>query len=98
MVEERIFTINLRKKLIKTPRWKRSNKVVSLIREFIQRHMKSDKVKIGSLLNESIWKRSREKPPMKIRVRAKREVDGTVKVELFEVEEEEEMNDEAKKS
>jgi len=99
-MEEKIYTINLRKELIKTPRWKRANKAISLIREFIKRHMKTDKVKINASLNERIWSRSREKPPMRVRVKATKEADGTVRVELFEMIEEEvkeEKKDETKK-
>jgi len=53
------------------------------IREFIEKHMKTDDVIIDQSVNEKIWERGREKIPSKIKVRAVEE-DGTVEVTLVE--------------
>jgi len=84
MPVERVYTINLRKELIETPRWRRANRAIKLIREFVQRHMKSDKIKLDQRLNEKIWERSGKKPVMKLRIKVKKDDDGTVHVTLFE--------------
>jgi large subunit ribosomal protein L31e len=73
-MEEKIFTIPLRK-VFRAPRTKRAEKAIRLIREFLQRHMKCENVKLGKSINESVWARGIQKPPRKIRVHAKKEGD-----------------------
>ncbi|RAP50261.1 MAG: 50S ribosomal protein L31e [Methanosphaera sp. rholeuAM74] len=79
---ERIYTIPLRD-VKRVPRTKRSPKAMRYIREFIEKHMKTDDVIIDQSVNEKIWERGREKIPSKIKVRAVEE-DGTVEVTLVE--------------
>jgi large subunit ribosomal protein L31e len=83
-MKERIYVINLRKDFIKKPRWKRANRAIRFIREFIKKHMKAEKVKISKSINEKIWERSRQKPPGKIRVKARKLDNGTVEVQAVE--------------
>ena len=82
-VEERVYTIPLRKAYsvpvpIRTPR------AIREIRRFIQRHMKTDEVKIDGKLNEYVWRWSIEKPPRRVRVKAAKDKDGVVWVFLAE--------------
>lgn len=79
---ERIYTIPLRD-VKRVPRTKRSPKAMRYIREFIQKHMKTEDVIIDKSVNEKVWERGREKIPSKIKVRAVEE-DGTVEVTLVE--------------
>src|SRR3989344_833610 len=86
---EREYIIPLRWKVAKVPVYKRANKAVKAIREFIVRHMKIydrdlKKVKIDKYLNQAIWLRSIKKPPVKIKVKAVKEGE-IVKVELLEM-------------
>src|SRR3989344_565667 len=86
---EREYIIPLRWKVAKVPVYKRANKAVKAIREFIVRHMKIydrdlKKVKIDKYLNQAIWLRSIKKPPEKIKVKAVKEGE-IVKVELLEM-------------
>ena len=74
---ERVYTINLRKAFDK-PRKKRSKRAVTLVREFIQKHMKSIDVKISNTLNNYIWKTS--KPPRKVKVKAIKDKNGETQV------------------
>lgn len=83
-MEEKIYTINLRKDYVKKPRWKRADRAIRFIRKFLKRHMKTEKIKISKSVNEKIWKRSRQKPPGKIRVKAVKREDGTVEVQAIE--------------
>ncbi len=80
MVEEKIFTIPLRK-AYRGVRTKRAKKAISVIDEFLQRHMKSEDVKIGKSINESVWARGIQKPPRRLRVHATLE-SGVVYAEL----------------
>lgn len=83
MAEEKVFTINLKREFKKDSRWKKSNRASREVRRYLEKHMKSDDVKIGSSINEEIWRKGDQKPPSKIKVRAVKDDDGTVKAELF---------------
>ncbi len=84
IVVERIYTLRLKHKMKKYPRWLRSKKAVKYVRRFLARHMKTeeDKVRIDASINEKIWERGAQKPPSKIRVRAVKFDDGVVEAEL----------------
>ncbi|HMK53377.1 MAG TPA: 50S ribosomal protein L31e [Methanobacteriaceae archaeon] len=78
---ERIYTIPLRDAK-KVPRTQRSPRATRYVRDFIQRHMKSEDVKIDASVNEKIWERGIQKIPPKIKVKATKEDDGSVLVTL----------------
>jgi len=82
-VSERIYTIPLRS-VKKAPRWKRSNLAIRLIREYLERHTKSDSIGLDSRINEKVWERGSQKPPSKIRVRVTEEKKDVIKAELLE--------------
>ena len=86
---EREYIIPLREKCRVVPRYKKANKAIKTIKEFLVRHMKIrnrdlKKVKIDKYLNEVVWFRGIKKPPAKIKVKAIKEGD-IIKVELFEI-------------
>ena len=96
IVEERIYTIPLGRALVRPPK-KRAPRAITLIREFIKKHMKMDtsasaeqergelpKLSISNAVNEKIWSRSIKKPPRKIRVRVTKDKEDNVKVFLAE--------------
>jgi large subunit ribosomal protein L31e len=76
MVEEKILTIPLR--CPESGRKKRTPRAVRKVREFLKKHLKTDKVLITPELNSLLWARGREKPPPRIRVRAVKRDDGVV--------------------
>ncbi|MBU0898705.1 MAG: 50S ribosomal protein L31e [Nanoarchaeota archaeon] len=76
--EERIYTIPLRKAWLSTPRNKRAKRSVNTIRLFLKKHMHSDVVKISSGLNEHLWYRGIEKPPGKVKIKARKNKEGLV--------------------
>ncbi len=78
MPEERIYTVSLRDP--ESRRKKRTPKAIRRLREFIQRHMKSQYVIIMPELNERVWARGIQKPPPRVRVRAVKRDDGVVEV------------------
>lgn len=96
IVEERIYTIPLGRALVRPPK-KRAPRAMTLIREFVSRHMKLDSsaqaeqekgelptLSISNAVNEKVWSRSIKKPPRKIRIRATKDKEGNVKVFLAE--------------
>lgn len=92
-VEERVYTVPLRRAWVSTPK-KRAPKAVRIIKAFVQRHMKVGEVPIeegeeeerriiiSNEVNEKIWGRGIEKPPRKIRIRAAKDDKGNVTVFL----------------
>ncbi len=80
---ERTYTIPLRREWLKAQRYKRAKKAVRAVRNFLQKHMKSEDVKVGKSINLEIWKHGMKNPPSKIKVNAVKDEKGVVKAELF---------------
>lgn len=83
------YIIPLREKLRSVPRYKKTNKAVKTVKEFLARHMKVygrdlNKIKIDKYLNEYLWFRGIRKPPYKVKVKARKEGE-IVRVELVEL-------------
>jgi large subunit ribosomal protein L31e len=89
----RIYTVNLAKAW-DTPKYRRTDRVINIIREFTQRHMQTNKVKIDQDLNRHIWSRGKKNPPRKIRLRMIKEDDDTVVVSSF-IEEKSSLSEES---
>ena len=86
---EKEYTIPLREKCRSVPRYKKTNKAVKTVKEFLARHMKIrdrdlNKVKLDSYLNEFLWSRGIRTPPHKVKIKAVKEGD-IVKAELYEM-------------
>jgi len=88
---EREYVIPLREQWKRVPRYKKTNKAIRAIKEFLVKHMKVRdrdlrKIKIDTYLNEEIWFRGIRKPPARIKVKAiKDPKSGEVKVSLVEM-------------
>ena len=63
-----VYTINLGKAWL-TPQYRRTDRVINMIKEFAKRHMKNENIKIDQELNKEIWKQGKTNPPRKVRVR-----------------------------
>lgn len=85
VVLERAYNVPLRKEFQKVANWRRTEKAVKALKEFIARHMKSDKVLLGRYANQFLWKDGIKNPPHHIKVIAKKDDKGTVTVELAEL-------------
>ena len=75
---EREYVVPLREKCRSVPRYKKANKAVKTIKEFVARHMKIydrdlRKIKIDKALNEMVWLRGIKKPPAKIKIKVIKE-------------------------
>jgi large subunit ribosomal protein L31e len=79
----RVYTINLGKAWI-TPQYKRTDRVINMIKEFAKKHMKGEEIKIDQDLNRQIWKRGKTNPPRKVRVKMVKDEDGMVIVSSYE--------------
>lgn len=83
IILERDYNVPLRRGFLLVSRYKRAKKAVKTLREFIQKHMKTEDVRIGQHLNEYIWGRGIKNPPHHVKVHAVKDAEGVVKVELF---------------
>jgi large subunit ribosomal protein L31e len=93
IVEERFYTIPLRKAWIST-RKKRAPRAGRIVKSFVLKHMKvrteaeeeedQEKLVIDNEVNEKLWSRGIEKPPRRIRVRVIKDKEGVVTVLLAE--------------
>jgi len=60
----------------------RGKRAVRLIRDFVKRHFKADRVIIDSMVNEYIFSRKIERPPRRIAVKVIKIDEGIYKVLL----------------
>jgi len=86
---EREYTIPLRAEWQKVPRYRRTNKAVKAVKEFLAKHMKIrdrdlNKIKVDRYVNELLWMRGVKNPPSKVKVKAIKEGD-IVRVELVDM-------------
>jgi large subunit ribosomal protein L31e len=82
--EERFYSVPLAKSgYMKSPRWKRAKKAITVLRAFLTQHMKPEgDVYIAQELNERVWENGIKHPPRKLRVRVTKSVDGIVRAYL----------------
>jgi len=90
VVLEREYIVPLRRKFLRTPRYKRVPKAIKALKQFIARNMQlRDKnmnmVKLDKYLNEELWFRGIRKPLAKVKVKCKKFESGIIKVELSEL-------------
>ena len=83
-VLERVYNIPLRRETLKVPPFKKANKAVKTVKQFISRHMKSENVVIGKYLNLKIWDHGAKNPPHHVKVNAVKDDKGKVFVELVD--------------
>lgn len=90
IILEREYIVPLRKEWLKVPKYKRANKAVKALKQFMVKHMKIydrdlRKIKVDIVLNNEIRFRGMKKPPAKIQVKAKKYDNDTVRVELVNI-------------
>ncbi|MBI3026561.1 60S ribosomal protein L31, partial [Candidatus Woesearchaeota archaeon] len=91
------YNIPLRKETLKVPPFKKANKAVKAVREFISKHMKSENIAVGKYLNLQIWDHGAKNPPHHVKVNAIKDDKGKVFVELFDAPKEKPKAEEKKK-
>lgn len=80
-MEEKVITINIRKKLLKMPKWRRASHAARILREVLEKKFKT-KIKLSGSINEKIWAKSIENPVSKLRVRIVKVDEKTYRAEL----------------
>ena len=75
---ERNYNIPLRREFLKVPKYKRSKKAITAIREFITKHMKATSVLISEELNKHVWKDGIKNPPHHVKITAVKDKEGKV--------------------
>jgi large subunit ribosomal protein L31e len=80
---ERTYNVPLRKEYMKVPRWKRTKKAVTALRQFLSKHMKSDDVKLSLKLNQKVWQHGIKNPPHHVKVTVTKDDKGVVNADLF---------------
>jgi large subunit ribosomal protein L31e len=95
-MEERIYTIPLRREFVKAPRRDRTNTALKTIRAFLKRHTKAENIKLGKKLSSHIWSHGIQHPPSKVRIKVRMK-DDVVQAELVDVDFEEVKPKEEKK-
>lgn len=88
----RVYTIRLGKAW-GTPQYRRTDRVLNMIREFAKKHMKTDKIKIEQDLNRYVWRKGKTNPPRTVRVRMIREDDVVIVSSFTEARNAEEIKD-----
>tara|TARA_B100000315_G_C14563115_1_gene581524 strand:+ start:1202 stop:1492 length:291 start_codon:yes stop_codon:yes gene_type:complete len=76
---ERIYTIPFAKAWI-SPKYRRTVRVINMIKSFAQKHMKASEINLTPDLNEIIWQNGRGNPPRRITVRMVKNQDGVVTI------------------
>ncbi len=84
IIDERIYTVPLRRAYWTGSRLRRSNRAIRILRKFVERHMKPEEIVIQAEVNEKIWSRGIQKPPRRVRIRATKNSDNLVRVYLAE--------------
>lgn len=83
IILERIYTVPLRD-AYEASRRRRAKRAINILKEFAQRHMKAEDIRISEGVNQLIWSRSAERPPRRIKVVMRKDKDGIVRVMLPE--------------
>lgn len=85
IVLERVYNVPLRREFLKVANWRRTEKAVKALKQFISKHMKSDNVVLSRYVNKELWKHGIKNPPHHVKISAKKDDKGRVTVELAEL-------------
>ena len=85
---ERVYTVPLRKEFQKAPKYKYASKAMRALKQFLIKHMKSEDIKIGKYLNQSIWQNGPKNPPAKVKINVVKDKENVVTAELVDAPEE----------
>ncbi len=84
-MEEKLIKISLNE-VKNTSRKSRASKAINKAKKELSKHFNAseEEIFLDKSINEKIWERGIEKPPNKIRVRARKFQDGVVEAEIAE--------------
>ena len=81
---ERVYTVPLRREFQKAPKYKHASKAMRALKEFLVKHTKSDNIKIGKYLNQTIWQNGPKNPPSKVKINVTKDKENIVSAELID--------------
>lgn len=93
---EREYNIPLRKEWLKVPFYKRAKKATTAVREFLQKHMKTEDINISQGINRELWKHGIKNPPHHVKVVVVKE-NNKASARLVEEQQKTEAKEEKKK-
>lgn len=75
--DERIYVVPLRREWQKVPNYRRTEKAVKALKQFLAKHLRvedrdTSKIKLDHFVNEEIWFRGSKNPVHKIKVKVKK--------------------------
>lgn len=76
MESEKVFNISFRS-VFGAPRRERARRAVTLVREYLEKHLGTSVVKIGPALNETVWADGIQNIPKKVKIHVKVSDDKT---------------------
>ena len=76
---ERVYTVPLLRAWV-TPRHRRTERAINLIKEYAIHHMKAKTIKISEELNEMMWSKGIQNPPRRVSVKMVKNKDGQVTI------------------
>jgi large subunit ribosomal protein L31e len=82
MAEEKIVIFNLRKLSVETPKLRRSQDTMSILRRQLAKLSKNGKASIDPKISEKVWSRGVRMPAKKLKLKVTKMDDGSVKAEL----------------
>lgn len=82
-MDERIYTINLRRGALQSPRNRRSKRAMSELIKYLVKHMKTPNVKISEKLNEHIWQNGMANPIVRVKVAVTKDKDNVAFARLY---------------
>ena len=80
---ERVYTVPLWRAWV-TPRYRRTERAINLIKEYAVHHMKAKTIKISEELNEMMWSKGIQNPPRRVTVKMAKDKDGKVTISIPE--------------
>ena len=84
MAEEKILTINLRRFVVKKPRIRRGKQSITVLRNFLKKIAKTEKVAIDKKINEKIWSHGAKRTMGKMKIKLIKVDDKSFRAELEE--------------
>lgn len=94
---EKVYTVPLRKEFQKAPKYKHASKAMRALKEFLKKHTKSENIKIGKYLNQTIWQNGPKNPPAKVKINVIKNKENIINAELVDAPEEKKEIKEEKK-
>ncbi|MGB9675046.1 MAG: 50S ribosomal protein L31e [Candidatus Nanoarchaeia archaeon] len=86
MVEEIVYNVPLRRDFLKASKWRRAEKAITVLRNFVKKHTKAKVVKLSKWINQQIWARGSKYPPAKLSIKVLLDKDKSVaNVDLLEL-------------